>query len=87
MNNDFLYQLALTQIPKIGDARAKALLNEFGTAEAVFKASQKKLEHIENIGSLIAKNIKSFNDFSACEKEIQFIEKYKKVKPVIKTVK
>ncbi|MBS1496534.1 MAG: DNA-protecting protein DprA [Bacteroidetes bacterium] len=77
MNNDFLYQLALTQIPKIGDARAKALLNEFGTAEAVFKASQKKLEHIENIGSLIAKNIKSFNDFSACEKEIQFIEKYK----------
>lgn len=77
MNNDLLYQLALTQIPKIGDARAKLLISEFGNAEDVFKASQKVLERIENIGQILARSIKSFNDFSVCENEIAFIEKYK----------
>jgi DNA processing protein len=77
MNKDFIYQLALTQIPKIGDVRAKILLDEFGDAEAVFKASRKNLERIENIGTIVANSIKSFTDFSDCEKEIEFIEKYK----------
>ena len=77
MNNDLLYQVALTQVPNIGDVHAKALINMYGNAEAIFKAAKRQLENIEGIGSIRANNIKSFKDFTESEKEIAFIEKYK----------
>ncbi len=77
MNNDLLYQISLTLIPNIGDVHAKALVNHFGTAESIFKAKKKELEEIEGIGSIRAKSIKDFNDFTKAEEEIIFIEKYK----------
>lgn len=77
MNNDLLYQIALTLVPNIGDVRAKALVNFYGDAASVFKASKKQLESIEGFGSVGAGSIKAFKDFSACETEIAFIEKYK----------
>ncbi len=77
MNNDLLYQVALTRIPNIGDVHAKALVNIYGNAAAVFKAPKKQLEHIEGIGTIRANSIKHFNDFKTCETEIAFIEKYK----------
>lgn len=76
-NNDLLYQLALTMIPNIGDVQAKGLINCYGDAASVFKAPKKQLENIEGIGTIRAANIKSFADFSSCEAEIAFIEKYK----------
>lgn len=81
MNNDLLFQLALTIVPNIGDIHAKALVNIYGTAEAVFKAPKAQLENIEGIGSVRARSIKAFNDFVTCEEEIGFIEKYK-IKPL-----
>ena len=77
MNNDLLYQVALTHIPNIGDVHAKALINIYGDAASVFKAPKKQLEHIEGIGTIRAASIKHFNDFKRCEEEIAFIEKYK----------
>ncbi|RYF88133.1 MAG: DNA-protecting protein DprA [Chitinophagaceae bacterium] len=77
MNNDLLYQLALTQIPNIGDVQAKTLVNFFGDAVAIFKAPKKQLEQLDGIGTVRAHNIKSFSNFAACETEIAFIEKYK----------
>ncbi len=77
MNNDLLYQIALTLITQIGDVNAKALINIFGDAQSVFKAPKKQLEKIEGIGSIRAFHIKAFKDFSECEREIEFIEKYK----------
>ncbi len=77
MNNDLLYQIALTQVPNIGDVRTKTLINIYGDAMPVFKAPRKQLENIEGIGSIAANSIKSFKDFSTCEEEIKFIEKYK----------
>jgi DNA processing protein len=77
MNNDLLYQLALTRVINIGDVHAKSLINIYGSAAAVFKAPKKQLEKIEGIGSIRANNIKHFNDFKTCEEEIAFIEKYK----------
>ena len=77
MNNDLLYQVALTRVPNIGDVHAKALVNVYGNAAAVFKAPKKQLEHIEGIGTVRANSIKHFNDFKTCEEEIFFIEKYK----------
>ncbi len=77
MNNDLLYQIALTLVPNIGCVHAKALIEQFGTAENIFKARTKDLSAVENIGLIKAAKIKSFEDFKQAEQEIRFIEKYK----------
>jgi DNA processing protein len=77
MSNDFIYQLGLTMVPNIGCVHAKILVSEFGSAEAVFKTRQSRLEKIEGIGSTRAESLLSFRDFSKAEGEIRFIEKYK----------
>ncbi len=77
MNNDILYQVALTLVPNIGDVHAKALVNIYGDAESIFKAPKKQLEKIDGIGSVRAASIKAFSDFPTCEEEINFIQKYK----------
>ncbi|OQP63499.1 DNA processing protein DprA [Niastella vici] len=81
MTNDLLYQLALTQVPQIGCVQAKLLIQQFETAEAIFKASIAELEKTEGIGTVRARCIKTFNGFAALEKEIAFIEKYR-IKPL-----
>jgi DNA processing protein len=81
MTNDLLYQLALTQVPQIGCVHAKLLIQQFKTAEAIFKAKGAELEKTEGIGSVRARCIKTFNGFAPLEKEIAFIEKYK-IKPL-----
>ena len=77
MPNDLLYQIALTLVPNIGDVHAKALINLYGDAQSIFKAKRKELDAIEGIGTVRAKSIKDFTDFSSSEEEIKFIEKYK----------
>jgi DNA processing protein len=77
MNNDLLYQIALTLVPNIGDVHAKTLVNVFGNAQNIFKAKKKELEAIEGIGTIRAKSIKDFTDFTSSEEEIKFIEQYK----------
>ena len=77
MTNDLLYQIALTLVPNIGCVPAKSLIENFGNAEAVFKARKKDLSAVENIGPVKANCIKAFEDFKAAEDEIKFIEKYK----------
>lgn len=81
MHSELLYQLALTEIPNIGCVHAKILLQQFGSAENIFKAKQLQLEKLEGIGVLRARSIKSYKDFSNAEEEIKFIEKYK-IKPL-----
>ena len=77
MHNDLLYQIALTLVPNIGDVHAKALVNIYGDAQSIFKAKKKELDHMEGIGTVRARSIKEFTDFSRAEEEIKFIEKYK----------
>jgi DNA processing protein len=81
MTNDLLYQLALTQVPQIGCVHAKLLIQQFHSAETIFKARIADLEKTEGIGTVRARCIKSFRDFAPIEKEIAFIEKYK-IKPL-----
>ncbi len=83
MNNDLLYQVALTLIPNIGPVQAKILLQHFDITE-IFKAKRSTLEKIEGIGTIKADSIRSFIDFSKAEEEIAFIEKYK-IKPLFLT--
>ena len=77
MQKDLLYQIALTLIPNIGDVNAKALVNHFGSAEAIFHAHKKEIDALEGIGIIRASSIKNFKDFSRAEEEISFIKKYK----------
>lgn len=77
MSDDLLYQIALTQVPNIGDIHAKALIGIYGNARDIFKAPKRQLENIEGIGSVRMQSIKSFTDFEACNDEISFMEKYK----------
>lgn len=77
MSEQLLYQIALTLIPNIGAVQAKILLEQYGDAESIFKAKLKDLEKLEGIGTVRAKWIKKFEDFSLAEAEIAFIEKYK----------
>ena len=86
MQNQLLYQVALTLIPNIGDVNAKTLINHFGSADLIFKASKKELEQIEGIGYIRAQSIKNFNDFKTAEEEINFINKFK-IKPLFITDK
>ncbi|MBK7121514.1 MAG: DNA-protecting protein DprA [Chitinophagaceae bacterium] len=84
MNNDLPYQIALTLVPHIGDVHAKTLINKYGDAQSVFKAKKKDLDHMEGIGTVRARSIKAFTDFSIAEAEIKFIEKYK-IEPLFLT--
>ncbi len=77
MSKELLYQVALTLVPNIGDVHAKALVNYFGNAEAIFTAHKKELAALDGMGSVRVSSIKNFHDFDRAEKEILFIEKYK----------
>src|SRR5215216_5450202 len=77
MNNELLYQLALTLVPNIGDVQAKILVQHFGDAGSIFKAKKSQLEKIEGIGTIRANSIKEFDDFHIAEKELEFVEKYR----------
>ena len=86
MQEELRYQIALTQISQTGDIIAKKLLSIFGTASAIFKATKRELECIEDVGSSRANAIKQFKDFRRVDKEISFIEKYQ-IQPVFYTAK
>lgn len=73
-------------MPHIGCVQAKLLIQQFGTAEAIFKAKLHELESLEGIGMVRARSIKKFCDFSKAETEIKFIEKYN-IKPLFLTDK
>ncbi len=77
MSAELLYQIALTLVPNIGCVHAKTLVENFGTAENIFRAKKKDLSAVENIGLVKATSIKSFEDFKLAEDEMKFIEKYK----------
>lgn len=76
MNDELFYGIALSLLKGVGDANAKALLSYAGSAEQVFKISERKLQKINGVGP---KLIESFKEkdiaFKRAEKEIKFIEK------------
>ncbi len=75
--NDLIYQIAITQIPGVGDVLAKNLISYCGNVEEVFKQKKHKLLRIPGIGAKVADAIIQFKDFKKVEAEIKFIEKHK----------
>lgn len=77
MQNELLYQIALSITPNIGPVQAKILVEHFGNASDIFKARSSTLQNIEGIGAIRANSIKQFDKFDEAEEEIKFIDKYK----------
>jgi len=76
MDNNLIYQIAVTMLPGIGNVYARHLVTHFGTAEAVLKAKKKDLLLIEGIGHRRIEGILNF-DLNKIEREISFIEKHR----------
>ncbi|HJU45310.1 MAG TPA: DNA-processing protein DprA, partial [Chitinophagaceae bacterium] len=77
MKNDLEYQIALTLVPNIKPVDAKRLIEEYGDARSIFYAANSEMEKLEEaIGTIKARNIRSFRDFKRVEEEIVFVEKY-----------
>ena len=75
MNNELLYQIALTLLPGVGDIVGKKFVAYCGSAEAIFKETKKSLEKISGMREVTIEAITSKKDVLArAEKEIRFIE-------------
>ena len=82
IRDEVLYSIALTMVPNVGAIQSKILLEHFSTAENIFRASSRDLENVPGIGTIRARSIRSFRDFSLAEKEIRFMEKFK-IRPIL----
>lgn len=69
------YAIALKQIPSVGDTTAKKLIQQFGSAKAIFLSSQKDLEKITGIGQVKLKAFRNSEYLTKAEEEVKFIEK------------
>jgi DNA processing protein len=74
MDNDLIFKIALTQIPKVGSVTAKNLISYCGGVKEVFSKSKPFLKKIPRIGETLASEIHSYNDFETIQQEIDFIE-------------
>jgi DNA processing protein len=74
MEEDTLYQVALTRTPGIGAAHSKKLVDRFGSAKAIFHAEKKALAQAK-IPHEAVDRIASFNDWAALENELALLEK------------
>ena len=73
---NLVYQIALTQIPGIGDVLARNLVSYCGGVAEVFKQKKPRLLQIPGIGQTLADSIHKFNHFKQAEVEVKFIEKH-----------
>ena len=74
LETDLLYNLALQNVPKIGDITAKKLIAKCGSAEAVFKEKKSHLLKIDGIGSIVLSELFDKYHIEEAEKELKFIK-------------
>src|SRR5690606_32482399 len=73
-DHEFIYTLALQNVPKIGDITAKKLIQHCGSAEAVLKEKKHHLLKIDGIGSIVSADIFNPMHLEEATKEWQFIK-------------
>lgn len=76
MNDELIYQIALTMVANIGPVQARILVDHFGKASAIFRSRRDELSRLEGIGEIRAKSIFGFRDFKKAEEEAAFVRKY-----------
>jgi DNA processing protein len=72
--SDLLYRVALAWIPGIGPVYTKKLLNHFGDARAIFRASPNELRRVKGIGLSRVTAILQFNQFALVEQEMAYMD-------------
>lgn len=72
--HNLLYVLALQNVARIGDITAKKLINNCGSAEAIFKEKKSNLLKIDGIGTTTISDVFSTYHFEDAEKELKFIK-------------
>ena len=70
-----IYQIALSLLNGIGPIKAKNLVCYTGSAQAVFKESEKNLGKIEGIGWYVSKGLGRSEALARAERELAYIEK------------
>lgn len=68
------YIIALLEIPSIGSAIAKKLIEQFGSAKQIFSLSLEKLKALDNIGRNIIEAIEKEHIFQTAQEQINFSE-------------
>lgn len=77
MDDEKIYQVALSMVSGVGDITSKTLVSYCGSAKEVFKKNKNHLSKIPGIGQINADKIISFKDFSGAEAEITKCLKHK----------
>lgn len=72
--HNLLYVLALQNVARIGDITAKKLINNCGSAEAIFKEKKSNLLKIDGIGTTTISDVFSTYHFEEAEKELKYIK-------------
>lgn len=71
-----IHQIALTQIPGVGNITARYLLAAFGNAETIFKAKRNELLAVEGIGTVVAEQILHTDPLQVAGKHFDTIRKH-----------
>lgn len=76
MQQELVYQIALTQIPGIGGVLARNLVSYCGGVREIFRHKKNKLLQVPGIGEKLADVISRFDNFRPAEAEVAFMEKH-----------
>ncbi|NND33001.1 MAG: DNA-protecting protein DprA [Saprospiraceae bacterium] len=79
--DDLLYKIALTHLPKVGAVLARNLVSFAGGVEAVFSQKKSQLLKIPGIGTTTANDIVNHRSLKKAESELAFITKHS-IKPL-----
>ncbi len=71
-----IYDIALTLIPEIGNARGRRLIEVFGSAEAALKTAVEDIAEQTEIPLSAIRNIEVNRVFPTAEAEIRYMEKH-----------
>ncbi len=73
---NLFHYIALTFVKNIGPRRARLLLQHFGSAENIFRASLKELKQVDGLGETLARSFKDEEIKEKADKELQYVLKH-----------
>lgn len=75
LDDDRLYDVAVTFVPGIGDINAKKLISYFGSAKQLFSSSYKELKSVQGIGEVVASRLYANFDsaLKSAESELEYV--------------
>ncbi len=74
--DEWIYKIAITLIPGVGNISSKSLIAYCGGAEAVFRERKHLLLRIPGIGEQTVNAVMNQQVFEQAEQELEFIQKY-----------